>query len=149
MIQIRQATEQDIDILFDMILEIARYHNQEQYVVTTKEALLRAAFSNDAKFGALISTYDGVTAGYVSFTYNYSIWLGISYMNIDDLFVKEAFRGKKIGEALMHEIKTRCNTEGIQRVKWEVEKGNTAAIRFYERLGANVSIKGLASWDLS
>lgn len=148
MIKIRQASERDIDTLFDMITEIAAYHNQEQYVVTTKEELLKAAFSDDPKFGALISTYDGVTAGYVSYTYDYSIWLGISYMKIDDLFVKEAFRGKKIGEALMHEIKTLCMAQGIQRVKWEVEKDNTAAIKFYEKLGAKVSIKGLASWDL-
>lgn len=149
MIKIRQATTEDLDLLFEMIIEIAQYHDSEHYVVTTREDLLKAGFSDDPKFGALIATYNKEPAGYVSYTHNYSIWLGENYLNIDDVFVKEVFRGKKIGEALMQEIKAMCSSKGIKRVKWEVEEDNTPAIRFYERLGAKINFKGVFNWDLS
>lgn len=149
MIELRQATPEDVDALFEMIIEIAAYHGQQQSVKTSKEKLLEDGFGEKASFGAIIAEYNGATTGYVSYTVNYSIWLGASYMNIDDIFVKEAFRGKKIGEALMQKIKQTCRDKGIQRVKWEVEKDNIAAIRFYKRLGATVNIKGVCSWNLS
>ncbi len=149
MIELRQATPEDIDVLFEMIMEIAAYHEQEPFVKTGKAELLRAGFGESPLFGAMIAEYEGATAGYVSYTINYSIWLGVRYINIDDVFVKAAFRGKKIGEALMQEMKRHGKEKGIQRIKWEVEKENVAAIRFYERLGAKVSIKGVCTWELS
>ncbi|GAB5523026.1 MAG: GNAT family N-acetyltransferase [Roseivirga sp.] len=149
MIELRQATPEDIDLLCEMIMEIAAYLGQQSFVKTSKTELLNAGFGENPLFEAIIAEYEGTTAGYVSYTINYSIWLGVSYINIDDVFVKAAFRGKKIGQALMQEIRKLSKEKGIQRVKWEVEKENTAAIRFYEKLGATVSIKGLCSWDLS
>lgn len=149
MTELRQATHEDVDTLYEMIMEIAAYHGQEQSVKTDKAELLSTGFGESPLFGAIIAEYEGAIAGYVSYTINYSIWLGVSYINIDDVFVKAAFRGKKIGEALMQEVRRQTVEKGIQRIKWEVEKENTAAIRFYERLGATVSIKGICTLDLS
>ena len=148
MIEIRIATDKDVDVLFDLIIAIAKHHNQTEHVLTTKEELLSSGFAKYTKFGALICYFNKRVAGYVSFTWNYSIWSGGNYMNIDDVFVIEEFRGNKIGEALMKHIKELCLEKNISRVKWEVESDNFGAIKFYERLGAKMVTKGIFNWKV-
>ncbi len=149
MIDIKQAQAEDLDALFEMMREIADYHDQLPYLKTDKAELLSAGFNHNPDFGAIMATYDDAPTGYITYTLNYSIWQGKRFMNIDDVFVKAGFRGKKIGEAMMLHIKGLCRDMNIDRVKWEVEEDNTPAIRFYKRLGATVTIKGVCHWDLS
>ncbi|MEO1216962.1 MAG: GNAT family N-acetyltransferase [Bacteroidota bacterium] len=81
-------------------------------------------------------------------TWNYSIWNAGDYMNLDDLFVKAEFRGKKLREALMKEAKNLCQSRNIYLIRWEAQKDNAEAIRFYERLGSKVKIKGIFRGEL-
>lgn len=149
MVNVRQAQTEDLDALFEMMIEIAEYHDQRQHLKTDNAELLSAGFSHNPDFGAIMATYDDAPAGYITYTLNYSIWQGKRFMNIDDVFVKASFRGKKIGEAMMKHISELCLEMNIKRVKWEVDEDNQAAIRFYKRLGATVNIKGVCHWDLS
>ncbi|NQZ80751.1 MAG: GNAT family N-acetyltransferase [Colwellia sp.] len=149
MLVVREANADDIDIVYDLIMAIAKHHDQQQYVVTDKNELLTAGFGKQPQFGVLLAEVDGKVAGYCSYTWNYSIWLGSRYMNIDDIFVWQEYRGKKVGEKLMYKAKEVCQNKGGNRIRWEVEKDNHAAIKFYERLGANIDIKGLCKWDIT
>ena len=56
----------------------------------------------------LLAEIDNEVAGYYSYTWNYSIWLGSTTMNIDDVFVWHKFRGKQIGGLLMLKAKEVC-----------------------------------------
>ncbi len=145
---IREATKADIDTVYDLIIAIAKHHNQEQYVVTSKAELMKSGFSGTPSFGVLLAEVDGVVAGYCSYTSNYSIWLGATSMNIDDVFVWEKFRGRQVGESLMLKAKEVCLTNGATRIRWQVEADNEGAIKFYQRLGAKLEIKGFFLWDV-
>ena len=149
MATVREATISDIDIVYDLIIAIAKHHNQEQYVITDKQELINSGFGHTPSFGVLLAEIDGEVAGYCSYTWNYSIWLGSTYMNIDDVFVWDNFRGQKVGEKLMLKAKAVCLAKGSSRIKWEVEQNNHGAIKFYKRLGANIDLKGLFRWDVS
>ena len=70
-------------------------------------------------------------------------------MNIDDVFVWQEFRGQKVGELLMMKAKEVCEKAGCKRIRWQVEKDNNGAIKFYQRLGAELNIKGLFNWELT
>lgn len=149
MIKVRHATEADVERIFTLITAIAEYHDQSHYVLTNPDELLAAGFGGDPRFGALIAEYDQETVGFVSYAINYSIWLGRNYMHIDDVFIDADYRGKNIGEVLMREAQKLCNSQGISRIKWEVQKDNHGARRFYERLGASYYEKGVFAWDWS
>lgn len=149
MVIIREAKSSDIDKLYELIVAIARHHDQEQFVLTNKSELMRAGFGDNPEFGVLLAEVDGDIAGYCSYTWSYSIWLGGRYMYIDDVFVWEAFRGQKVGEALMLKAREVALSQGSSRIRWEVEQENHAAIRFYRRLGANIDIKGVCRWELA
>ncbi|WP_350293994.1 GNAT family N-acetyltransferase [uncultured Croceitalea sp.] len=148
MIKIRKAIKDDLDVIYDLIIGIAKHHNQEQYVLTDKQELLKAGFDKNPKYGVLIAEFEGQVAGYLSYTWNYSIWTGCDYMNIDDLFVWSKFRRQKSGKYLMEFAKDICKEKGIRLLRWEVEKDNLKAIDFYKRLGAKLTEKGIFRWEL-
>ena len=79
MLIVRAAKLSDIDIVHNLITAIAKHHNQEQYVVTTKDELINAGFGKTPSFGVLLAEIDGEVTGYCSYTWNYSIWLGSIY----------------------------------------------------------------------
>ena len=136
MTEVRHATADDVGLVLDLITALAGHHGQTEYVRTNESELLAAGFGSKPKFGVLLAEVDGVVAGFLSYTVCYSIWLGSSYMQIDDVFVLADFRGKGVGESLMNESGHCCTELGFSRIKWEVQPDNSAAIRFYERLGA-------------
>ncbi len=148
MIKIREATENDIDTLYQLILDIAKYHDQEEHVITNKEEMIRSGFGNSPKFGALLAERNGEIVGYLSYTWNYSIWNGVDYMNLDDLFVTSEQRGKNVGLQLMQHAQNLCKGNAVGLMRWEVQKDNVSAIKFYNRLGAKMAEKGIFRWKL-
>ena len=148
MTTIRHAKSSDVDRVYELIIAIAEHHEQTPHVKTSPAELLAAGFGDDPRFGVLLAEHDASIVGYVSYTINYSIWLGRKYMNIDDVYVDAHCRGLGIGEALMRGAKKYCKNHGISRIRWEVQTDNRDAIRFYERLGAKYAEKGVFKWDV-
>ena len=99
---VREATRADVDTVHRLIVAIAEHHDQRQHVRTTPALLREGGFGPTPRFGVLLAETGGEVAGYASYTWNYAIWLGGEFMNIDDVFVHERFRGRQVGEALMH-----------------------------------------------
>jgi ribosomal protein S18 acetylase RimI-like enzyme len=146
-IVIRRAQKEDVQALYSLIVALAEHHDQRHFLTTSVDTLERDGFLGDPQFGAILADDGKGLVGFASFTWNYSIWLGGKYMNIDDVFVKESHRGLGIGERLMLEAKEICAGAGGKRLRWEVQPDNQSAIRFYERLGARIRSKGVFSWN--
>ncbi len=75
--------------------------------------------------------------GYVTFFYAYYTWIGKS-LYMDDLYVKEKFRGQGIGSKLINEIIKYAKTTNCHKVRWQVSEWNKPAIDFYKNLGASI-----------
>jgi len=148
MIKIREAKDKDVEELFNLMLKIAKFHNQEQFFVTNKDELLSSGFNENPKFGALLAEFNGKLVGYLSYTWNYSIWNGCDFMGLDDLFILKEFRSQNIGYELMQYARNICNKKNVELIRWEVEKDNFRAIDFYKRVGAKINIKGIFRWSL-
>ena len=148
MASIRHASADDVALVLELITALARHHGQLEYVRTDQSALLTDGFGDDPKFGVLLAETDGDVAGFLSYTICYSIWLGESFMQIDDVFVRDDFRGNGIGKSLMTKSYQTCKELGLSRIKWEVQPDNVAAIRFYEKLGAKSYDKRIFSWSI-
>jgi len=63
------------------------------------------------------------------------------YMYLDCLFVKEGFRGKRIGVLLMEKAKVYALENDCSTMEWQTPSFNEDAIRFYYRLGAKSKAK--------
>ncbi len=57
------------------------------------------------------------------------------WVTVDAIVVREAFRRRGIGEALMEQARAWANERGIDAVELMVAEFNTAAIAWYEKLG--------------
>lgn len=149
MVTIRRATADDAGLILALITALAEHHGQAEYVLTDERTLVDAGFGEEPKYGVLLAEVDGAIAGFLSYTTCYSIWLGDSFMQIDDVFVHDKYRGNGVGESLMYESRCTCQELGLSRIKWEVQPDNVAAIRFYERLGATSYNKRLFTWSVA
>src|SRR6266478_1402822 len=86
------------------------------------------------KFRSLIAEWGGEAIGYALFFGFYSSLKG-SGIFLEDLFVREAFRGRGIGRALLSEVARIARQEGSFGIRWEVLSWNESAIKFYKSLG--------------
>jgi GNAT superfamily N-acetyltransferase len=136
MLSIRAATVNDAALLKALICELAEYERERDQVVITEADLVRDGFGPQPKFRALIAEWDGRAAGYALFFGFYSTWEGRPGLFLEDLFVREPFRGKGIGKALLANVAGTAQRENCYGVRWEVLDWNQPAIDFYKRMGA-------------
>jgi GNAT superfamily N-acetyltransferase len=135
MLRIRQAVVDDIPLLLKMIVEFATFENLLEYVTVTEESLRRDGFGVQPRFYAMILEWDGAVAGYAMTYPFYSSFAGPGLF-LEDIYVRDAFRGRGIGKAVMAEVGAMALREGYWGVRWEVLNWNQPAIDFYLGLGA-------------
>ena len=54
---------------------------------------------------------------------------------LNNIYVREEWRGQELGRKLAEEFKTVCNTGSVEQINVTVNSQNTDAIAFYERVG--------------
>jgi len=67
----------------------------------------------------------------------YYTWVGKS-LYLDDLYVKEDYRGQNIGSQLLNSIFDAARAAKCKRVRWQVLDWNTPAIDLYHKAGATI-----------
>jgi GNAT superfamily N-acetyltransferase len=143
MLSIRPATVNDVTLLRTLIRELAEYEKELDNVLITEADLARDGFGRQPKFRVLLAYWDQEPAGYALFFDFYSTWRG-RQMFLEDLFIREAFRGRKIGKSLLAAVARIAQGEGCHALRWEVLDWNRTAVEFYESLGAEF----LDAWRL-
>ena len=136
MLKIHPATRDDVATLLMLIRQLAAFEKKPHKAIVTEADLLRDGFGSQPKFRALIADWNGQPAGYASFYYFYSTFLGRPALFLEDLFVLDQLRGKGIGKALLASVAKLAVEEGCFGLRWEVLDWNQPAIDFYEKLGA-------------
>jgi GNAT superfamily N-acetyltransferase len=135
MLLIRPATIDDAELLRTLIRELAEFEHELHFCVIEAADLARDGFGASPSFRALIADWDGQPAGYALFFGHYSTWAG-RRLFLEDLFVREPFRGRGIGKALLAAVARIAVQENCNGVQWEVLNWNEKAIELYESLGA-------------
>jgi GNAT superfamily N-acetyltransferase len=136
MLSIRLAAVNDATLLRTLICELAEYERERDQVVITEADLVRDGFGPEPKFRALIAEWNGQAAGYALFFGFYSTWVGRPGLFLEDLFVRQEFRGKGIGKVLLAKVAGIAQRENCYGMRWEVLDWNQPAIDFYKSLGA-------------
>ena len=138
MLNIRNASDDDIPLILQFIRELAEYERAPEQAVATEEDMRRDGFAGNPKFRVLIAEWESQPAGFALFFYHYSTWVGRPTLFLEDLFVRPRFRAKGIGKAMLLRLAKVAVDEGCGRFEWQVLDWNTPAIQFYESLGAKV-----------
>jgi len=78
---------------------------------------------------------DGEAVGYVAVTVCFSLEFAGRYALIDELYVREAHRGRGIGARAMEVVAEACHALDVSALRLEVDVENTRAMDLYRRLG--------------
>ena len=147
MLLIRPAEVSDVPLLNILIHEFAEFERLP--ITVTEEDLLRDGFGEQPRFRVLMAEWNGQPAGYAIFFDYYSTFDGRAGLFLEDVYVRDVYRGKGIGKSLLAQIAVIARKEHCFGVRWQVLDWNTPAIDFYRKLGAtflddrrNVSLHG-------
>jgi GNAT superfamily N-acetyltransferase len=135
MLSIRPAAIDDVALLRTLIRELAEFERQLDLVSIQESDLVRDGFGPIPKFRALIAEWNEQPAGYALFFGYYSTWVGPG-LYLEDLFVRQKFRGRGIGVALLAAVARAALQDNCCAMRWEVLDWNQKAIDLYKALGA-------------
>jgi len=132
-ITIRSGTADDAELLLEFIRALAEY---EHLTTTSSAEILRRDVFVDKRAEVLFAEKDVNPVGMALFFFTYSSFSGRKVIYVEDIFVKEAFRGQGIGKALMRHIARIGVEQNCDRLDWTVLDWNKPSRDFYEKLGA-------------
>lgn len=133
---VRFANPKDTGLILQMIRELADFEQLLDQVVADEKTLHKSLFEDAKAPEVLIAEENGTPVGFVLFFHNFSTFLGRKGIYIEDLYIREAVRGKGYGEALLREICHLAKKRNCGRVEWWVLDWNERAINFYKKIGA-------------
>lgn len=133
--QIRKATPEDTQTIFNLIYKLAVYEKLENDVITTVEELRTNIFEKNYA-EVLIAEEDEKPVGFALYFHNFSTFVGKPSIYLEDLFVEPEMRGKGYGRALLVELAKIAKERNCGRLEWAVLDWNTPSIEFYKSLGA-------------
>lgn len=132
---IRKAQPNDVPTILSFIKELAEYEKMSDQVVATEELLQEWLFEKK-KAEVLLAMEDDTAVGIALYFYNFSTFLGRAGIYLEDLFVKEEYRGNGYGKALLKELARTAVAQGCGRLEWSCLDWNQPSIDFYLSLGA-------------
>jgi GNAT superfamily N-acetyltransferase len=143
-ITIRPAVAADVPLILSFIRELAVYEKLSHEVVTSEAALRRTLFGKHPAAEVMLADADGEPAGFALFFHNYSTFLGLPGLYLEDLFVRPDLRGRGVGRRLLSTLATLAIARGCGRFEWSVLDWNEPAHAFYRKLGA----RPMADWTV-
>ena len=136
MITTRPAKIEDAPLLTALIRELAAYDRLSEEASVIEDDVVRDGFGATPKFRVVIAESGSDVAGYALFFPFYSSFQGHEGLFMDDIFVRHAFRGHGVGEALLGHVAQVALREGYFCVRCEMLEWNQPAIEFCSKEGA-------------
>jgi GNAT superfamily N-acetyltransferase len=134
-LSIRYAEEADSALILNFITELAVFEGMGDKVAATEEDI-RVSLFERKQAEVIIAEADGSPAAFALFFANYSTFLGKANLFLDDLFVRESYRGNGIGTALLQRLARIAVERGCGRLDWLVLDDNADGAAFYRKQGA-------------
>jgi len=143
-VHIRKARREDAQAVLGLIVELARFEKLAPPDEAAQKRLIEDAFGPRPRFEIFLAELDKQVVGYAFIFETYSTFRAQPSLYLEDLFVLEEYRGRRVGYALFKHCAQEAVKRGCGRFEWAVLAWNTHAINFYQRLGA----KHLDDWHL-
>jgi ribosomal protein S18 acetylase RimI-like enzyme len=130
----RVADAADADALLAMMRGLYE-HERIGFDETAARRALVELLEDDSRGLAHLILLGGGVAGYLVLTFGFSLEFGGRDAFVDELFVREEFRGRGAGKAALRFAGEVCRARGIRALHLEVERANEGAQGLYRRAG--------------
>lgn len=140
---IRPMQKHETSILVSLIREMAEFEKLLEEVKIKEEILQREIFELGRVKALFIEDQDEII-GYCLYFFNFSSFMGRSGLYIEDIYIKDKFRGKGYGKKAFAHLEGIAKEENCARMEWTCLHWNKKAIDFYNKEGA----KQMNDWIL-
>jgi GNAT superfamily N-acetyltransferase len=134
---IRKASKNDLPEVLNLVKELAIYENAPEEVSIKLKDLEIDCFGDNPLFWIILAENSKGIIGMSFYFIRYSTWKG-KCLYLEDLVVKEEYRGKKIGEALFEATIKTAKEINAKQMNWQVLDWNEPAINFYKKFDAEL-----------
>jgi GNAT superfamily N-acetyltransferase len=135
---IRPARASDVAHIHAMIVELAVFEKLEHLVVATEALLHEGLFGSKPSCEAIIGEEDGEVVTFALFFHNFSTFLTRKGLYLEDLYVRQAYRGRGYGTRMLQHLARIAVERQCGRFEWSVLDWNEPAINLYKAMGADI-----------
>ncbi|KAF0249571.1 MAG: acetyltransferase [bacterium] len=128
------AEYKDIEMLVGFTKEFYK-HEHIEFDEKAVCAALKKLLDNSSFGNIWLIHYEEQLVGYCVLTLGYSLEFRGRDAFIDEIYVKDDFRGKGIGTKAINFMEQACKTLSVQALHLEVEKSNNSAHALYKKAG--------------
>ncbi|MHB8928432.1 MAG: GNAT family N-acetyltransferase [Bacillota bacterium] len=119
--------------LLNDLMDVA--HGDRPVTAARVESYFRHCAGHHDTYANLLAESDGRAVGFLSAVFYETPFHDKGTCLINELIVAENQRGTGIGRALVEAARTEAKRRGMDEIEVGTEKSNTAAQRFYKRMG--------------
>lgn len=134
-IVIRPAIETDVPMILNLILELAEFEGAANEICSSEEGLKEILFIRKGA-EAILCEVDQVAVGFAVWAYSFSTFTGKPTLYIDDIYVKETYRGKGLGSKMFSYIACVAAEKDCARMDWYCMETNVSGKEYYKKMGA-------------
>ena len=137
-LQIDPATAADVPVILQLIRELAEFERLLDQVTANEEQLRLGLFGPRPSAEVIMARLQpgGEVVGFALYFHNFSTFLAKPGIYLEDLYVRQKFRGQGFGEALLRHLAQIALKRDCGRLEWSVLDWNHRAVDFYKSLGA-------------
>ncbi|MEY4955708.1 MAG: Diamine N-acetyltransferase [Bacteroidota bacterium] len=135
MIELRRAKQEDIPSILELVNSLALFEKAPDEVTATAKDYMENGFGENPIFFSFLAYHGGQLAGFALWYFRFSTWKG-KRLYLEDLYVKDEFRGKGIGQKLIEACIEEAKQTKCTGMMWQVLEWNTRAIDFYKKYNA-------------
>ncbi len=130
---IRSAGPADMPAIYKLMEDFSIFQKTPEKLLNTTDQLQND--SND--FKCIVIESGNMIVGFASYFFTYYSWSGKG-LYLDDLYIDPSYRGKGFGKKLLDAVFDIARDANCKRVRWQVSRWNSEAIKFYKQIGATV-----------
>jgi len=135
----RLANMTDIERVYELILELARFEKLEHQVTGTRIELVEALFADPPAAQCIVADAEGAgVIGYAIFFETFSTFRMKKGLWLEDLYVTPSHRKQGIGRRMLEIIARVAAEHNCSRFEWSVLDWNENAQNLYRSFGAQI-----------
>ena len=134
--EIRPARRGDEGLILTLLRELAEYENLLPIFSMSEASIARDFFGTSPACHGDLAFENGQPIGVATWYWTFSSFRSVRGIYLEDLYVRDAVRGRGYGKALLAHLARTAQDSGGAYVSWSVLDWNKPSIEFYERLGA-------------
>jgi GNAT superfamily N-acetyltransferase len=130
---IERISDENFNDFLHLIEKLAEYEKLQPPAQEARDRLRTDGLAKDPKYEAYLGKLDNKAVAYIIYFFNYSSFLALPTLYLEDIFVLEEYRRQGIGKKMFAFCKERAKESGCGRIELCVLTWNEPAIQFYSK----------------